>query len=480
MILRTNSIRSWLATLSFVALFSTPTLWAATSVSQYGITWTFSADHQVGQYANGDYYVVGPVTIVEISPASVVNGGRTINGSWINPTSGDQLPPGPGYLQPFDSAMYGSIGPIFDATLNAARPNGASLSAANPLNVPAGSSIVSTISEPVAGHRPQIRDAAILTVVSAAPPAGSFRPPYVGTNKTHSWNKSSLNYNIFRSLAKPGNTPALSTVEGYLQRPWLEFHTSAFSQYTHATNNGPNYGREISWQIGDAALSLHLDYSNAQKETLLVRMVQLGIDIYGAAAFSKGNWEDLDGINNGRKLPLVIAALALNDANMKNYADGTKHFIFSEDRQTFIVTAADVGKAVYQSDGNPRVPYIAADIGLPEWGGQHAHALGLRDGRNWADMAYRDIAGTSFAGMVLAAHLLAGGAETWNWSPLFRYTDRYMLNPINNLGSPVQAFHQSMWNAYRSLSPLPVDNTTPTPGTGTDPATDAQVTIKVE
>jgi hypothetical protein len=33
------------------------------SVSQYGITWTFEKPARVGQFVNGDWYVVGPVTV---------------------------------------------------------------------------------------------------------------------------------------------------------------------------------------------------------------------------------------------------------------------------------------------------------------------------------------------------------------------------------------------------------------------------------
>src|ERR1019366_9945481 len=39
------------------------------SVSQYGITWTFEKPARVGQFINGDLYVVGPVAIVKIDPA---------------------------------------------------------------------------------------------------------------------------------------------------------------------------------------------------------------------------------------------------------------------------------------------------------------------------------------------------------------------------------------------------------------------------
>ena len=37
-------------------------------LSQYGITFTFDKDYPTGQFANGDYWVVGPVTITRITP----------------------------------------------------------------------------------------------------------------------------------------------------------------------------------------------------------------------------------------------------------------------------------------------------------------------------------------------------------------------------------------------------------------------------
>src|ERR1017187_9899434 len=38
------------------------------SVSQWGITWTFDKPAHVGQFVNGDFYVVGAVTVVKIDP----------------------------------------------------------------------------------------------------------------------------------------------------------------------------------------------------------------------------------------------------------------------------------------------------------------------------------------------------------------------------------------------------------------------------
>ena len=41
---------------------------AVPSVSQYGITWTFDQPARVGRFVNGDWYVVGPVTVKAIDP----------------------------------------------------------------------------------------------------------------------------------------------------------------------------------------------------------------------------------------------------------------------------------------------------------------------------------------------------------------------------------------------------------------------------
>jgi hypothetical protein len=517
------------------------TLHGATSVSQFGITWTFSADHQVGQYANGDFWVVGPVTITGISPAStytptktatvtisqaspavvtwtahastnhtvkftttgtlpapLVPGqtyfimatgatantfrisatsggaavatttagsgthtaeiGRTINGTMINPPS--QF----GQIQGFDSAMYAQYGPSFDPGLNASRPSGSDLTAGNPLVVPAGSSLVSSISAAIAsitsGVRPQLTDAAILTVVSAAPAAGAFRPSPYGSNKTHSWNKASLDYSFLRSLAPVTGTPSLTAMETTFLRPWLFFHCGANCQYISPINGNPSgtsgfYGREMSQRVADGILSLHLNYTNPQKETLYIRLVQLGIDLYGAVTFSTGTFQDLAGINNGRKLPILFAGLALGDSNLLTAVDPTVNFKFSEDRQTFYVQQSDVGRVLYHADGRPRVEYIQADAdanggnGIAEYGEQHIRSPN-RDGRNWSSMIYRDVVGTSYAGMALAAHLTPGAVAGWKWPAFFDYVDRYFTDPLLTT-----AFHRNMWTAYRALGAPP-------------------------
>lgn len=259
-------------------------------ITQFGITWTFDHEYEYGQFANGDYWVVGPATIIGITPSSVVSGTRIMNGSMLNPS------PRNGQTQGYDSAMYDVFGPYFDPALDAARPNQQDLSPLNPLMAPAHSSLVSTIGQPQAGALPQLQTAAILTIVEAPPPAGSFRPPYSGSDKTIRFNKSQLDHSRLRALTPPAGAPALAAVERAFQRPWLDHVPNWPARFLHPAENMPDYGREMATQVGIDALTLHLNFSAAQKETLLVRYVQLGIDLYASGfrswdAFTEAMWD---------------------------------------------------------------------------------------------------------------------------------------------------------------------------------------------
>ncbi|MBI5563741.1 MAG: hypothetical protein HY870_02525, partial [Chloroflexi bacterium] len=313
----------------------------ANQLAQFGITWTFDRSYEYGQFANGDYWVVGPLTITAISPASILSGTRTLNGSMINPS------PHNGSTQGYDSAMYGGYGPDFDAALNFARPNGQALSAANPLIVQPGSSLVSSISLPAAGARPQLKTAAILTVLATPAPVGSFRPPYSGSDKTIRFNAAQLDRARLARLAPVAGTPGLAEVERYFERPWIDHVPGWIGRYHHPAENMPDYGREIAAEVGSGALMLNLDFTPQTKETLLVRYVQLGIDLYGVAINGgEENWPANGGHASGRKWPIVFAGIMLDDHAMQHIGpgDGSGTVMFGEDGQTFYVTQADIDR----------------------------------------------------------------------------------------------------------------------------------------
>jgi len=424
-------------------------------ISQFGITWTFDKDYTVGQFANGDYWVDGPVTIIGIQPVSVELNGRTINGSMINPS------PRLGQTQGYDSAAYGRYARPgnYDPSLNVARPNDIDLSKSNPLVLQPNSSLVSTESTLQANDSAQLKAAAVLTVLDSPAKEGSFRPPYSGTDKTIRFNKEQLDYSLLASLKPVPGSPGLSAVERYFERPWIDHIPLWPARALHPVDNMPDYGREISTQIGVGALMLHLNFSNTQKEKLLVRYVQLGIDLYGIVQDGgEKNWTGMGGHASGRKWPILFAGLILNDPNMKNigrtdipdYGPSHPEYVhFGEDDQTFYVTQADVDITHGSLWGPDRrdaqkIPYEQEDIGLPEWGIVHADSP--ESSNKFWGTAYRQVSSPGWGGFVLAAHIMRA-KDLWNHDALFDYKDRYMQ--VETDWKQTSRFVLGMWDTYR-------------------------------
>jgi hypothetical protein len=428
-------------------------------ISQFGITWTFDKDYTVGQFANGDYWVVGPVVIIRIQPDSIELNGRTINGSMINPS------PRLGRTQGYDSAAYGRYArpEDFDPTLNVARPNKKDLSQNNPLVLRPDCSLVSTESTLQANGSAKLKTAAVLTVLESPAKDGSFRPPYSGTSKTIRFNKKQLDYSLLASLKPVPGCPKLATVKRYFERPWIDHVPSWPARSLHPTDNMPNYGREIATQVGIGALMLNLNFSNTQKEKLLVRYVQLGIDLYGIIQDGgQTNWPANGGHAGGRKWPILFAGLVLNDPNMRNigrpdipdYGPSHPQYVhFGEDDQTFYVTQADI-EATHSPKWNPdhrdaqRIPYESEDIGLPEWG--IVHALALERSNKYWKTAYRSVSSPCWGGIVLAVHIM-GAKDLWNHDALFDYVDRYMQATPD--WRQTSKFVENIWDTYRDDYP---------------------------
>ena len=450
--------RKYLLIAVLLMCFTRP-LWSAVQqnqISQFGITWTFDKDYTVGQFANGDYWVVGPVTIIRIRPVSVELNGRIINGSMVNPS------PRLGQTQGYDSAMYGKYARPgnFDPSLNVARPNGGDLSEKNPLILLPECSLVSIISTSHTNGQTVLQTASILTVLDNALPEGSFRPPYSGTDKTIRFNISQLDYSLLASLRPVPGSPGLSTVERAFERPWLDHVPNWMGRSLHPVDNMPNFGRELATQIGVGALMLHLNFSNTQKEKLLVRYVQLGIDLYGIVQDGgEKNWTANGGHASGRKWPILFAGLVLNDPNMKNigrtditdYGPAHPEYVhFGEDDQTFYVTEADVD-TTHSPEWKPdhrdtqKIPYEQEDIGLPEWG--IVHADGPQRSNKFWNTAYRRVSSPCWGGFVLAAHIMKA-KNLWNHDALFDYKDRYMQATPD--WRQMSRFVERMWDTYRN------------------------------
>jgi hypothetical protein len=419
---------------------------AATSLTQFGITWSFDRDYRTGQFANGDHWVVGPVTITKISPNDTnLSDSSDIHGSMVNPAPDVSAP----YTQGWDSRIKNTA---YDGSLNVARKL--------PLRLQAGSSLVSvsSYSSVPTDRGLYLKDAAVLTVLAAVPPDDSFRPPYSGTDKSIPGTVDDLNFTILRTFAPVSNTPALSSFDGKFEQPMIDIVGQWENSHVKNAGAGPNYGRDIAMNVGDAVLSLNLNYSNAQKRPLFIKIVQRGIDTYGLAKAGM-DWFPNGGHNTGRKLPLLIAGKALGHADMLAWGDAKKHFIFQEDTQHWYIDQTDVKTKRGASD---MTPYSSSMIGLPEWASDPLYQR-HQTSSGW-NKSYRIVNGVANTGLVLAAEIM-GLRDEWNREVFFDYhNDRFWpkegVTPTSSQKIPV--FHRNMWLAYRNSKPseIEVDNTT--------------------
>ena len=385
------------------------------SVTQYGITWTFSEARRVGQFINGDWWVQGPVTISSITPSPLA--GR--NGSMVNPV-------------PCAGQGYDNRGGDYNA----------SLAAQLPIQLLVNQSLVSTISNDTAftcldpnGNgawlnylgdcsRGVMKTQAVLTCVAAVPTAVTFRPPYAGSEYKPYFAESAVNWGLLPKFSQPANMPAGSEVIRNIQRPYIDHNCSWITQYTHAGDNFCGYGACIAGSISEAAAYVLTDAEQAQ--TVAIHLIQRGIDNYGVVK-AGGGWPADGGHASGRKFPVVFAAVMLNDSTLKSVGMSYGDIAFGEDCQTYY-------------DGS----------NVPRWGIRHCQDP-LRADYNDESSGYRTCCTSgSWPGQTLATRMLTGAKATWNHDAYFDYVDRW-ISEGGSYGDrwQVPLFIETLWEDHR-------------------------------
>src|SRR4030042_6318535 len=289
-------------------LFSPGSALAATtsSITQYGITWTFDKAYEYGQWANGDYWVKtdvgGSVVITRMEPDKTTDAdGKVIHGYDVNCNV---------YNQGFDqrSAIAGWI------------PYTSSRTPAFLYAAPAGVSILNAISmvpcESTSCY-PGLTTAAVLTVVGSTPAnngATIFRPPYIGTRKPLT-STATLHMDRLPSLAPVANTPSLASQLAIMKYMKMD-HLRGNNMKTRPLTNMDKYGAGLAQQENNAILRLMLNDSTANKLPLAIAVVQAGIDYYYFMVHGQ-TWPAGGGEQPGRiSLPL-FASYLLDDATMQ-------------------------------------------------------------------------------------------------------------------------------------------------------------------
>jgi hypothetical protein len=430
-------------------------------VSQYGITWRFDRAVRSGQFVNGDWWVVGPVSVVGITPApgpapddasvdirrdqwgntSLSNDNRMRNGSMVILNCGP--------MQGYDSRSAG-YDPASSVKL--------------PYRLEANRSLVSTISNtslPIRNfvhklmwsseqtEQVVIGTAAVLTCLASEPPADAFRPPCAGAEKPI-YRTRDLKWDLLLRLEPAGPVPSWEDFERYFQRAWLDHIPSWVQRGVSPNENQPAYGREHGRLVSIASLMVHLNVPRERKEKLVIGLVQLGIDLSGLAKVG-GNWNQGGGHGSGRKWPILFASLMLDKPELRKLPASA---VFHEDAQTYYGKGWFGQTALWQmvEHHGPRQPY--EEKPPEQWEEWDQTSEGYR-------VCCTAVAWT---GTALAARLMRA-IPIWEHDAFFDYCDRWMRpddpyaaaragfsRPREETRS-FDPFVDEMWRAYRASAP---------------------------
>ena len=447
------------------------------SVSQYGITWTFENPARVGQFVNGDWYVVGAVTVKSIDPKPLYGGEipaseldhldlerkveqRVRNGFMVNPPARMKVAYDSGVRNYFDPSLIQKL----------------------PISIKPGDSLVSTISMPKGlVLKPQlwesvergvedstpIRTAAVLTCVGEPLPPDAFRPGFCD-RQAHQYFSRNLRRELLPGLAVPATKPDLRLYVRFTERPWVG---TCFFGFEGPVENMPQYGRDYARVVGLDALTLCTDLKPEQKETLLVDFVQVGIDLGGMIRNGHPGWEGFGGHGSGRKLPIVFAGLLLGDNELAHINKSFPKAHFGEDEQTAYGDSWTGAKVVFTGHRA-----IDEATGVARAGtGPYEHTLPStwKDGREKMSESYRRCC-TSAAWIAgaLALHLMKV-ESAWDHDAFFDYCDRWMFEDEKEAlkilkrdagmaqpdwaqeGKAWEPFVNEMWAKYRTAPGMP-------------------------
>ena len=376
----------FICTISLIILLfgaSQPGAETATSVSQDGITFQFNKTYEVGKFANGDYWVLGPATITRITPD--YDGSN--NGWEVNPV----VSGGHGFQNGcknggFNSALVPSL----------------------PYTSPSSGivSIVKTIAN-VGVAQPCIKTAVVLTVVTNTPPGNGatvFRPPYVGTSKPY-YSTGDLRTDLLPSLTPVGTPPSLSTVASNFRKLRLDHKSTNYNRSLRPADSMYDYQPENSRNITEGILRLMFNDSVEAKMPALIQYVQAGIDAVHAFS-SRQIWFPSDGHETNHITQLAFTATMLDMTSVKTALQAItsfhpNRFLTGETSGGDVLwgeTSTETGYWTYLVTGSgnraQRDPYGYIDGGDPGWG-------------------YANVTSQSYKGEYLAAKLMPSLQSAW-------------------------------------------------------------------
>lgn len=473
-------------------------------VSQYGITWIFSEAVPVGQFITGDWYVVGPVTIKEISPKPLF--GNQVKEPRIkandkqivdeSPYIPDQLARNGSELNPIANDTAG-----FDSRIVNGRYDPNKFVKTFPFDMKPGDALLSTISKsteqleaeestkqqnPYDSHVRVLSDMAVLTCVENPLPPDAFRPGYLDRSQKIYYSRN-LHRELLHDLPLIASAPDIKEWTGKFRRPWITYVQWG---YANPHTNQPEYDQWTQWGSSRVALMLHMQYDAIDKEQLLIGYIQFGIDLYSTIKAGYTSWTGQGGYNGGRKWPILFTGIMLGEEEIQNVKKNYPNTpLGSEETQVSWGINWEGEKVLFESHPRWR-PDPIEQYHPSTW----VNAIKSRNGSQ--SMGYRMCCtSNTWPGQALAV-MLMGALDIYDYDPFFAYVDRWMKEDLEKYTTllqqiaadnaldwtvpdwwkrkpkTVQPFETDMWKLYRnSLPAIKTPDNLPPPKDGYPPDT---------
>ncbi len=430
------------------------------SISQYGITWYFDTEVEFGKFVNGDYWVIGPVTITDIDPPWQEGRWGYRHGTMLNATGGNQG------LDAYLDPTYGTI--RYDSSLNI------EVNPGFPITIEGDNSVISAIGVPEESTqkrlRPMLKTVAVLTVLSETPFGDAFRPPYVGTEKTqYRW--SNVDITLLPSFAPVADTPSIDGYINRLRRPWFVTASGWQGRYMHPQDNMPgNYHRDIGRFLSQASVLLMMDVPD--REELLKHYIQVGIDYYATG-------QNMEGTSAQWQWPVIFAGIMLGNNHMRDvYLTGDRHpsnqaramwqlYRLPHENRSAVVSQIVPGGDEMVTWTNNTAAWRQDISPADEYHQEHLHPSEWNDapGSLWTRETYRRINSPAYVGFAAAAAVMGAQDRFYRAVLFFDYAERWkeedLSDPSHDVfsdqgytidaseyGSSTSRFVDNFWQLY--------------------------------
>lgn len=420
------------------------------------ITVTFNKPYQVGQFANGDNFVLpdptlGTVVVTAMTPTYTT--GR--HGYAVNPKA-----------TAFNvSNSFDNRGPEDSAFV--APP-------ALPLTLTPNQSLIKVASMVTQTSFSWIDNAAVVTVLASAPPVGTMRPAAFGTDK-RLISSTAISGSLFPNLSATVVPSRLTYAEciarcqpfrnDYHPGPSWGYYRSSAS----AVPGGLTWGGDVLKSDIELLCSLCLNHLTAtEKKDIAIRYAQHGIDTWGVSVPATGGGAGFlrgGGANGaGHLLSLSFAAWLTNDTAIQGFLDnaseatwnpvggagiGAAAFLYWETASFYrssVTSQALWGKKWETNIGDGEAGYWS-DLNVPAGVGGVNNAT-LRDPYERIDGgpvpggSYQDTVSHQIMGLAALMDVMTGFEAAWpslvqNDAVLRDYGHRWQLNGIRTAPDPV-------------------------------------------